>query len=82
MLFLETDDPAIIDCDECTSCGNCEDVCPVNAIYENQEMECYVVDHTKCEGGNMCPYYCIDVCPVRAICKRSVFNACEGKCVC
>jgi len=47
--------------DECTKCGNCESVCPSEAITEGDEK--YVIDEDKCVDCGLCE----DECPVSAI---------------
>lgn len=47
--------------DDCTSCGACEDVCPVEAISEGSEI--YEVAKETCTDCGACD----DVCPVDAI---------------
>ena len=47
--------------DECTSCGSCVDVCPVEAISEVDEK--YEIDATLCTDCGTC----MDECPVEAI---------------
>lgn len=50
-----------IDSEKCISCGNCAEVCPVDAIAEGEG--CYNIDAEKCiDCGS-----CIDECPVEAI---------------
>lgn len=46
--------------DKCVGCGNCKEVCPVDAISEGTP---YVIDAGKCiDCGN-----CVGECPVEAI---------------
>ncbi|MBE0576229.1 MAG: 4Fe-4S binding protein [Desulfuromonadales bacterium] len=45
---------------DCTTCGTCEPVCPVNAISEGDP---YVIDKETCTDCGACD----DVCPVDAI---------------
>ncbi len=47
--------------DECTSCGSCADICPVEAISEGEGK--YVIDAEKCVDCGAC----VDECPVGAI---------------
>ncbi|HUW83018.1 MAG TPA: 4Fe-4S binding protein [Phycisphaerae bacterium] len=47
--------------DECTMCGACKDVCPVEAISEGDPK--YTIDPDVC---NDCAA-CVDECPVDAI---------------
>ena len=47
--------------DECTSCGACADVCPVEAISEGSTQ--YVIDPDICTDCGTC----VDECPVDAI---------------
>ena len=47
--------------DDCTSCGACEDSCPVEAISEGADK--YVIDADTCTDCGACE----DSCPVGAI---------------
>lgn len=46
---------------ECTKCGACAQVCPVEAISEGQDQ--YVIDPEICTDCGAC----VDECPVNAI---------------
>ena len=52
--------PAKVNDQECTGCGNCVDVCPVEAI--SLEDVAKVDDNTCTDCGA-----CVDECPVEAI---------------
>lgn len=55
--------------DDCISCGECEPVCPVDAISEGDDT--YVIDPDaciECEGYFDEPQ-CAEVCPTEAIIK-------------
>lgn len=47
--------------DECISCGQCVEECPVDAISEGEDI--YVIDAEKCIDCGACAA----VCPVEAI---------------
>ncbi|MDD2557384.1 MAG: 4Fe-4S binding protein [Desulfuromonadaceae bacterium] len=47
--------------DDCTSCGACEDSCPVEAISEGDGK--YEIDADSCTDCGAC----VDTCPVGAI---------------
>ena len=47
--------------DECTKCGTCEPLCPVEAISEGNKM--YTIDPDKCTDCGACEAEC----PVEAI---------------
>ncbi|MHC4562823.1 MAG: DUF362 domain-containing protein [Planctomycetota bacterium] len=47
--------------DECTRCGACEPVCPVEAISEGDPK--YIIDPDLCTDCALC----VDECPVEAI---------------
>jgi len=47
--------------DDCTMCGSCKDVCPVDAISEGNPK--YVIDPDTCIDCGQC----VDACPVEAI---------------
>ncbi|MBN2375330.1 MAG: 4Fe-4S binding protein [Sedimentisphaerales bacterium] len=47
--------------DECTMCGSCVDVCPVEAISEGETK--YVIDADTCTDCGAC----VGECPVEAI---------------
>ncbi|MCK9172865.1 DUF362 domain-containing protein [Desulfuromonas thiophila] len=47
--------------DDCTSCGACADVCPVEAISEGDGK--YEIDADTCTDCGAC----VDACPVGAI---------------
>lgn len=53
-----------IDMDQCTSCGDCEPVCPTQSIAVKKGF--YVIDKntcTECEGDHPAPK-CVEVCPI------------------
>ncbi len=53
--------------DECISCGACEPECPVEAIFEGDEIYEITADKcVECEGHHDLPQ-CIEVCPVECI---------------
>ncbi len=53
--------------DECISCGACEPECPVDAIFEGDEIYEITADKcVECEGHHEEPQ-CIEVCPVECI---------------
>ncbi|MBN1826413.1 MAG: 4Fe-4S binding protein [Candidatus Eisenbacteria bacterium] len=47
--------------DECTKCGSCEPVCPVEAISEGDDQ--YMIDPDLCTDCGACA----EECPVEAI---------------
>lgn len=47
--------------DLCISCGNCVDVCPVDAISEGEDK--YVINEEKC----LICSRCLEECPVQAM---------------
>ncbi|PWV60988.1 4Fe-4S binding protein [Plasticicumulans acidivorans] len=54
----------VIDADECTVCGDCEPVCPTQAIARKRGV--YVIDAAvcnECADADDDPR-CLDVCPV------------------
>ncbi len=56
--------PHVIDCDKCTSCGSCAEVCPAEAIAEGEN--CYVIDPDLCTDCDLCS----GECPVEAITEQ------------
>jgi len=51
----------VVDRDECTGCGSCEDACPMEAIAVKDDVAVVNEDEcTECES-------CIDECPTGAI---------------
>jgi len=52
---------AKVDSEKCTGCGNCVEVCPVEAISMNNEKA--VVDEDTCTECGLC----VDECPNDAI---------------
>ncbi|MGD8753387.1 MAG: 4Fe-4S binding protein [Anaerolineales bacterium] len=53
--------------EECISCGACEPVCPVEAVFEGDMI--YEIDPTlcvECEGYHD-TNQCVDVCPVDCV---------------
>jgi len=53
--------PRVIDADLCLACGACEDVCPSEAISEQDDV--YVIDPELCNDCAACE----DECPNEAI---------------
>ena len=53
--------PANVDAEKCTGCGNCVDVCPVEAIRVENELA--LVDADVCTECGLC----VDDCPIDAI---------------
>ncbi len=49
--------------DECIHCGHCITLCPVDAIYRDEQDETVNVKGDKCIQCDRC----VDGCPVRAI---------------
>ncbi len=47
--------------DKCTSCGKCQEVCPVEAISKGEKQ--YQIDPDKCVSCGQC----VEECPVQAI---------------
>ena len=50
----------IIICEECISCGSCENECPSQAIKEAEN--CYVVEPSKCNDCGSCREVCPQEC--------------------
>jgi ferredoxin len=53
--------------EECISCGACEPVCPVEAVFEGDII--YEIDPAlcvECEGHHE-TNQCVDVCPVECV---------------
>jgi len=48
MVTIDDKDPAFIDKDECTACGECPHACSDDAIIFDYVLDCYLVDHVKC----------------------------------
>ena len=40
----------------CDQCGRCAEVCPVNAIYKEEDV--WLIDHEKCVGCGTCVREC------------------------
>jgi ferredoxin len=53
--------------DECISCGACEPVCPVEAVFEGDVL--YEIDPDLCVEceGHYDTNQCVDVCPVDCV---------------
>ncbi|MEN8210073.1 MAG: 4Fe-4S binding protein [Thermodesulfobacteriota bacterium] len=49
---------AFIDQDECTGCGACEEICPMDAIEMNEEDSVAKVDLDRCIGCGLCVTAC------------------------
>lgn len=52
---------AVVNLEECTGCGECVDVCPVECIALNDEKA--VIDEEECTDCGVC----VDTCPTEAI---------------
>ncbi|MEW6357696.1 MAG: 4Fe-4S binding protein [Planctomycetota bacterium] len=52
--------PAVINAEECTACGTCEEACPAEAI---KVEDVAVVDEEKCTDCGSC----VEECPVECI---------------
>jgi len=63
----------LVDWDKCTGCGNCIEVCPVQAI--SMQSEKAVIDTDKCAECGVC----VDECPNDAICERELELVIEEK---
>ena len=50
-------------CPGCTHCGKCMEVCPVQAIYRDEETGLILTDKEICVGCHACE----DVCPLQVI---------------
>lgn len=55
------DQKPVINKDLCRACGECEMVCPDNAVYV--ENDTYSIDYDYCKGCGLCAYEC----PAKAI---------------
>ncbi len=54
---------AVIDEDNCVSCGKCFDLCRFGAVKQDRKTGKYIIDSTACEGCGVCA----DNCPAGAI---------------
>ena len=50
------DQKPVIDSESCKACGICEEVCPDNSVYEEDEIYC--IDYDYCKGCGLCAYEC------------------------
>jgi pyruvate ferredoxin oxidoreductase delta subunit len=50
------DQRPILDLEKCTTCGQCESVCPDSAIHVIAKV--YVIDYDYCKGCGLCAYEC------------------------
>lgn len=50
------DQMPVIDLELCKACGICEEVCPDNAVYVEEEI--YYIDYDYCKGCGLCAYEC------------------------
>jgi pyruvate ferredoxin oxidoreductase delta subunit len=55
------DQRPVLSVDLCKVCGQCEEVCPDNAVHVINET--YVIDYDFCKGCGLCAYEC----PAQAI---------------
>ncbi|HEC80179.1 MAG: ferredoxin [Candidatus Coatesbacteria bacterium] len=55
---------ASIDCELCTACGICVDVCPNSALDMNEDGDCAIL--ARPEDCDACGE-CVDACPAEAI---------------
>lgn len=55
------DQKPLLHVDRCKACGQCEEVCPDNAVHIINEV--YVIDYGFCKGCGLCAYEC----PAQAI---------------
>jgi ferredoxin len=51
-------DPGVFEVKTCTQCGECAEVCPADAIPQN-ELGAYYIDPERCTGCLLC----VDACP-------------------
>jgi MinD superfamily P-loop ATPase len=49
---------AIINAEQCVSCGMCADICKFNAISFDDKASAYKVNPFKCEGCGVCVHFC------------------------
>ena len=54
--------PAVVNAEECTGCGACVDVCPVEAIELNDDGIAVIDDDACTDCGA-----CVEECPAEAI---------------
>ena len=50
------DQRPILDTERCKKCGQCEEVCPDNAVHVIDEG--YIIDYDYCKGCGLCAYEC------------------------
>jgi carbon-monoxide dehydrogenase iron sulfur subunit len=74
-------DPGVFKVRTCTQCGECAEVCPVDAIHQN-EKGAYYIDMDECTAC----MECVEVCPEQVIFTHPDYDApfkCDlcGECV-
>ena len=69
-------EPGYYEMQVCTQCGSCAEVCPSNAIKQN-ELGAYYVDYQEC---NLCEA-CVPVCPEGVMYVRAELSDHSWKCV-
>ncbi len=68
-------DPGVYEVRVCTQCGNCAEVCPTQAIQQN-ERGAYYVDYDEC---NLCEA-CVPECPEGVMFVRAELSEHSWKC--
>jgi ferredoxin len=63
-------EPGVFEVRTCTQCGECAEVCPVEAILQN-EKGAYYIDRDECIGC----LDCVDVCPENVIFTHADYEA-------